>query len=308
MTDPPRRNRPFAHRLQGRPSLTAEMVCLVRAAHHRKPARRRVIEDPYAELFLSRANRLALSAMSRGIAGRLRLQRASATYVPLRHRFLDDALLAALDQGAEQVVVLGAGYDTRAWRFARELGDRSLFEVDLPAISRAKQEIVERHASELPETRRVRVEIDFETQALEDALPAAGFEPSRPTCFVWEGVSMYLTRSAVKATLDAVWTLGGPGTRLGFDMWHLVDDPGPGGLASRALPTSLGLLGEPVTFGIHPEELGAFLERRGFAIEDLALIGDLRERYSPEDRAPNDESMYLVLAKRLPERPDAPST
>src|SRR5438477_5902804 len=84
----------FAHRLQGRPSITAEAVTMARALEHLKPADQRVVDDPYAHLFLSRASRTALAAWSGSITGRTlrRLGTAGTTYVPLRHRFIDDHL------------------------------------------------------------------------------------------------------------------------------------------------------------------------------------------------------------------------
>lgn len=296
----------FAHRLQGRASLTAEAVCLARALEHLKPEDRRVVDDPYAELFLSGATRLGLRAWSGSFTGRVfrRLAPSSTSYVPLRHRFIDDGLTAALDAGAEQVVLLGAGYDTRAYRFAETLAGRPVYEVDLPTISRSKAAIIAEHAGTFPETNMVRVEIDFESQALDDVLPDAGFTKGARTFVTWEGVPMYLTRAAVKATLEALWRLCGGGSVLAFDMWHLVDDPSPMGTASRTAPTALSFIGEPVTFGIHPEEIDSFLRLRGFTVADLALAPDLRQRYAPDDTVLIDGSLYVLTAERL----DAPVT
>src|SRR5436190_10270024 len=141
MTQQPRDPaRAFAHRLQSRPSLTAEAVTMARALEHLKPEPQRVVDDPWAHLFLSRPARRALTAWSGSLTGRVlrRLGVAGTTYVPLRHRFIDDHLSAALDVGVAQVVLLGAGYDTRAYRFAEQLDGRPVYEVDLTAISRAK--------------------------------------------------------------------------------------------------------------------------------------------------------------------------
>src|SRR3954470_16419310 len=168
--------RPFAHRLQARPSLTAEAVTMARAIEHLKPPDERVVDDPWAELFVSSASRRALAAWSGSLTGRVlrSLGAGGTTYVPLRHRFIDDHLRTALDAGIAQVVLLGAGYDTRAYRFADQLDGRPVFEVDLPPISRAKAAVIARHQAQFPDTNVVRVEIDFETQALTDVLPGAG--------------------------------------------------------------------------------------------------------------------------------------
>src|SRR4051794_20163183 len=196
--------RPFAHRLQSRPSVTAEAVTMARAIESLKPPDERVVDDPWAQLFLSSAARRTLAAWSGSMTGRVmrRLGATGTTYVPLRHRFIDDHLADALDAGTEQVVLLGAGYDTRAYRFADQLRGRRVFEVDLAPISRAKAATIAKHAEQFPDVDVARVEIDFESQALTDVLPDAGFAVGESTFFVWEGVPMYLTRAAVTATLD----------------------------------------------------------------------------------------------------------
>jgi methyltransferase (TIGR00027 family) len=293
---------PFAHRLQSRPSLTAEAVTMARALEHLKPPAERVIDDPWAHLFVSPAGRRALNAWSGSLTGRVfrQLGAVGTGYVPLRHRFIDEHLAAALDAGAVQVVLLGAGYDTRAYRFADQLAGRPVFEVDLAAISRAKAATIARYRDELPEANVVRVEIDFETQALADVLADAGFEVGGLTFFVWEGVPMYLTRAAVTSTLDAVHAVSDDGSQIAHDMWYLVDEPSPLGTARRAAPGALSLIGEPVTFGVHPEDYEALLERHGFAIVDLALASELQTRYAPRSRAALDDSLYVLVAERMP--------
>src|SRR4029453_8053476 len=97
-----------------------------------------------------------------------RLSPGVTTFVLVRHRYIDDRLAHALaGVNIRQVVLLGAGYDTRAWRFAQALAGRPVFEVDFPATSARKARILERHAGELPPVDVRRVEIDFQTQSLE---------------------------------------------------------------------------------------------------------------------------------------------
>ena len=291
----------FAHRLQGRPSLTAEAVTLARAIEHVRPVDKRVVDDPWAYRFLSTAGRAALAAYTGTITGRLlrRLDLIGTTWVPLRHRFIDDHLVAALAAGVEQVVLLGAGYDTRAYRLAERLDRRPVFEVDLAAISRRKASIIADHAAEFPESNVVRVEIDFETQRLEDRLAEAGFRDGAPTFFTWEGVPMYLTRDAVKATLDAVWAVSGTGSTIAHDMWHLVDDPSAIGTAQRIAPGALTPIGEAITFAVHPEDMRDFYGHRGFEIRELVMAPDLPERYDADRATLLDGSMYVLVADRV---------
>jgi methyltransferase (TIGR00027 family) len=274
---------------------------MARALEHLKPSAERVVDDPWAHLFVSTAARRALAAWSGSLTGRVlrRLGATGTTYVPLRHRFIDEHLTAALDAGVAQVVLLGAGYDTRAYRFADQLDGRPVFEVDLAPISRAKAATIAKHHEQFPDANVVGVEIDFESQALTDVLPEAGFRVGGPTFFTWEGVAMYLTRAAVKSTLDAVHELSADGSQIAHDMWFLVDDPGPLGTARRTAPGALSLIGEPVTFGVHPEDYDCFLGRHGFRIVDLALASELQARYAPDSRAVLDDSLYVLTAERI---------
>lgn len=267
---------------QNLPSRTAEAVCLMRAYEHARAKGRRVVDDPYAEWFLRPLARAAL-AYERA-APNLRRYADWATdgllqFVLGRHRYMDDALKRALRGGTEQVVLLGAGYDTRAHRLAKRLGSRPVFEVDHPATSRRKGRIVARHAGELPAGNVRRVEVDFETQSFRDELRKAGFRERRKTFFVWEGVSMYLTRPAVKKTLATLRAMSAPGSEVVLDLWYLPDEHDLTAAARRFSSNLLALLGEPVTFGLHPEDAGPFFERLGFHLREVADAAVLRKRY-----------------------------
>ena len=273
------------------PSRTAEVVCLFRAMEQRRNANARIVDDPFAHLFLGRSTRAALlAAAAAGPLAELpdRFLPGLATFVLARHRFMDDALAAALartgNERVEQVLVLGAGYDTRAWRFAEALGGRPLFEVDFPSTSHRKRELARKHEAELPGTVVRRVEVDFLAETFERPLLQAGFSRGARTFIVWEGVSMYLTRSAIKQTLGLLRAMSAPASELVLDFWFLLDAPDVRAAAHRFSANLLHLLGEPVLFGIHPEDTGAFLEREGFELVDLAEPAALEQRYVRDRR------------------------
>ena len=285
------------------PSQTAEAVCLMRATEQHRPPAERILDDPYAKLFLGQLARAALASWeASGTLGDLaaRLSPGLAAYVLTRHRFIDDRLRRALAGDVKQLVLLGAGYDSRAYRFAAPLKGRPVFEVDFPATSRRKARILARRAAALPATDVRRVEIDFEADALEDRLRDAGFKKGARTFFVWEGVSMYLTRSAVKATLTTIRHITAPRSELAMDFWHLLDAPDLIATAYRMSANLLSLFGEPVTFGIHPEDVGAFLERLGYRVRDLADTADLERRYVHDGRrvAPGSYLVHAVTVGR----------
>lgn len=284
------------------PSRTAEAVCLCRALDLRRAPDDRIVDDPLAPLFLGPASTAALAAVrASGPAGRVaeRLSPGTVAFVLTRHRFIDDALIGAVERGIEQVLILGAGYDTRAWRFADLLGHRPVFEVDHPSTSARKAQCVARHRLE---PRCVQVEVDFQRDRLESRLAAAGFEAGRRTFVVWEGVSMYLRRDAVKATLDALHALCGPGSELAMDAWFFHDAPDARSTLLRAAPNLLHLVGEPITFGIHPEDVGDFLARHGWSVADLATASELERRYVRDGRRVLP-SIYVLRALRQPSGP-----
>jgi methyltransferase (TIGR00027 family) len=285
------------------PSQTAEAVCLMRATEQHRPPEERILDDPYAKLFLGRLARAALASWeASGTLGDLaaHLSPGLAAYVLTRHRFIDDCLRRALAGNIEQLVLLGAGYDSRAYRFAAALKGRPVFEVDFPATSRRKARILARRAAALPPVVVRRVEIDFEEDSLEDRLREAGFRKGVRTFFVWEGVSMYLTRIAVKATLATIRDIAAPRSQLATDFWYLLDSPDLLTTAYRMSANLLSLLGEPVTFGIHPEDVGSFLERLGYRVRDLADASELERRYVRDGRrvVPGSYLVDAVMAGR----------
>jgi methyltransferase (TIGR00027 family) len=285
------------------PSQTAEAVCLMRATEQRRPAGKRILDDPYARLFLGRLSRAALASWE--ASGRLgeiaaRLSPGLAAYVLTRHRFIDDCLGRALEGDVEQVVLLGAGYDSRAYRFAATLRGRPVFEVDFPATSRRKARILARAAGKLPRAAVCRVEIDFEKDSLEDRLSGAGFRKGARSFFVWEGVSMYLTRAAVKATLTTIRDITAQGSELAMDFWYLLDAPDLVSTAYRMSANLLSLLGEPVTFGIHPEDVEPFLARLGYRLLDLADATALERRYVRDGRRVVPGSYLVHAATAVP--------
>ena len=271
----------------GQPSQTAEGVCWMRASEQRRKPAQRIVDDPYAKLFLAPILRAALATWE--ASGRLgdlaeRFSPGLIAWVLCRHRYIDDRLLAALRAGAEQVVILGAGYDMRAYRFADEIGERRVFEVDYPATSRRKARIVAQHRSALPHGDVRIVEVDFQKDVLSERLVRSGLRRGERTFFVWEGVAMYLTRDAVKKTLGELRELSAPSSEVVMDFWHLPEGSDLMATAHRFSASALSLIGEPVTFPIHPEDAGPFVERLGFRVREIADAQVLQSRYVRDHR------------------------
>lgn len=285
--------------VRNQPSRTAEVVCLFRAMDQRRPQAQRVLDDPWARHFLSPVFRAALGTIeATGPVGRWVEAHSPGlvAYILTRHRYIDDLLVAALNRGVEQVVILGAGYDTRAYRLSAALGGRPVWELDFPATSARKTEILGRLGKDLPRAKVEHLQVDFRHEQVEEVLSRAHFLFGRPTFFIWEGVSMYLTREAVKSTLRMLHSLGGPGSELAMDFWFLLDSPDLMAATHRLTPNLLHLLGEPITFGIHPDDVTYFLGRLGYRAEEVMTPARLEARYLNNERTvyPADYVVHSV--------------
>lgn len=282
-----------------RPSATAQATLLFRALELNRPPDERIVSDRFAPVFLSPVGRRALAALRAG-GGAVRLGERSdlgslATSVLCRHRFIDAHLLEQLPD-VEQVLVLGAGWDSRGWRFAGAIGRRPVIEVDLAPLSRAKRQVVAAHPDVFGRGHVTSVEIDFRTQTLPERLAGSGFRPGAPTFVVWEGVAMYLSAEAVADTLTTLAQLCGPGSTVAMDFYQHVRGWRPYDQVRRLGELSLGLIGEPVTFAIAPTEVGRLLGRAGLDVAELATAGTLASRFSTGGRR-CDECLYVVAAR-----------
>jgi methyltransferase (TIGR00027 family) len=163
-----------------------------------------VIDDPFAQQMLRPGWVRAASILQLPGLGRLGRNRSFA-YLGARTCFYDQFVTDALDEGVRQVVVLGAGYDSRAWRFARS--GVTFYEVDLLATQVDKR-------TRAPEGGPTYVPADVTEPSLGEALTAAGLRSGEATAFTAEGLTMYLTEQQVTHLLGLLSALSGPGTRL----------------------------------------------------------------------------------------------
>jgi methyltransferase (TIGR00027 family) len=180
-----------------------------------------------------------------------------------RERYIDDVLQDSLGFGLQQLVILGAGYDSRPYRFDLS-GKVKVFEVDHPLTQTDKLEKVRRIFGEVP-VHVAHVPVDFNTQLLSDRLLSSGFDPALVSLFIWQGVTMYLSPAGVDATLSFVVNNTAPRSSIVFDYVYqsvLV------GLQKQSEITNMRryrfLTGEALTFGIPQGSVQSFLLERGF--------------------------------------------
>jgi len=185
---------------------------------------------------------------------------------------LDQAISAAAP--VQQMVILGAGFDTRAYRL-EALREAIVYEVDHPDTQTLKRT----HAGALQaKARQIRyAATDFHEGELQHALQSTGYDSAVPAFWLWEGVTMYLSAEAVAANLKTIGELSAPGSRVAFT--YLSKD-------RERIPRSifLSLLGEPVRSAYSPVEIRELTHRRGWNKESDSGIEDWLRAYTPDLR------------------------
>jgi methyltransferase (TIGR00027 family) len=190
----------------------------------------------------------------------------------LRTRYIDDTLVTKLNIGLDQVVILGAGFDTRAYRLPG-IEKTRVFEVDLTGTMELKVKRLSKVLGSVPDHVTL-VRIDFDREEIENLLIKQGYQPDKRTFFIWEGVTQYLSAEAVRNTLTFIAESGGEGSGIVFTyirkgLFSGVDTPdwfqGYLDFAAR--------VGSPVGFGLDPAELGDYLADLGlFLVSDVGAV------------------------------------
>ena len=193
-----------------------------------------------------------------------------------RTRFFDDAMREYLDK-VDQVVVLGAGWDTRSYNLVKGTNVQA-FEVDAAETQTQKRESLE--AASIDTSDVVFAAADFNKESWLDVLQQVGFDPDQPTFVLWEGVTYYLEAEAVEESLKTVAKQLAPGSAIAFDYpaHHIVE--GNSSLVYRMTTMAARLVGEPWTFGISTEApaketLAAFLKQNGLQLAKYEPVGDI---------------------------------
>lgn len=260
---------------------TAFGPMVLAAVEHNEAPERRLVDDDLAASFLPARLRMLVAA-TRWAPVRRAVLRASERRGPglwasiaCRKRLIDERLSDPLNE-FDAVVILGAGLDTRAYRIARH-STLPVFEVDQQVNIDRKTAVVQRVLGELPPSVRL-VAVDFERDDLFDTLRRHGYDPTRRTFFIWEGVTQYLTAPAVAATLDRLRGAA-PGSRLIFtyirqDFLDGVNLYGAGPVFHRFRERS------PLWHsGFEPERLHEHLAEHGWTLIEQAGPAYFRDTY-----------------------------
>ncbi|WP_265442844.1 SAM-dependent methyltransferase [Flexivirga meconopsidis] len=207
--------------------LTALIVAAGRAVESHRPDR--LVDDPWAERFVAAARppkplpTRPLPASDTSLTATWQMM---STYMGVRSRLFDETLLAAAEAGAQQVVILATGLDTRAHRLEWPTGT-TVFEIDQPRVLDFKDLVLDRYdASPATDRRVIRVDLRDDWSG---ALLEAGFDPSLPSAWLAEGLLAYLPTEAERDLLSTIDKLAAPGSRVAVEDFTTLsgqlDDP-----------------------------------------------------------------------------------
>ena len=217
-------------------------------------------------------------------------------YVVLREKHGDRAIEAAIESGCKQLILLGAGYDTRFFRLDKiQENSVQTFEIDLPDTIEDKQRYLSSKLSVMPRGLSL-VPLDLNRDSL-NRLDEYGFDDRVPTIYVWQGVSYYLERESISTTLDSIKRQMTPGSVFVFDccspLMTFKNDRIPG---INANIEKLEKIGEPYRFGMYADEMERWLKEKGFAEIDTLQLNDLEEVFLNKKTFP-ENMWYIVTVK-----------
>jgi len=257
-------------------SRTAEGMALLRAIESARPEGVRICYDPYARRLVPGISyTLSKLVIDSGLYARI--ANGAVEFITARERYIDDFLKACLNEGFDQVVLLGAGFDTRAYRVAG-IEKRRVFEVDHPDSQAEKLKRLKKVIDPLPDHVTF-VPVDFNTQALGERLQSCGYDERGKTLFIWQGVVVYLTAEGVDDTLAFIANHSGPGSAVIFDYFYsetLRDTSRP---EVKLMWQAARVTGEGYLFGIDEGQIEPFLTQRGFCDVRNATPDDLKRLY-----------------------------
>jgi methyltransferase (TIGR00027 family) len=267
-------------RIETKTSRTAEFTCMSRAASYMETRECYKGTDNIACILVPGFIRLVLrfprichlyhkSFAPKGIY----------EYVIARTKYIDSVFMDALEKGFDQIVIFGAGFDSRAQRFDYLNRSTRIFELDAPITQEEKLKAFKEKNIMTPEN-LVFVPINFNKERLPEKLAHAGFEEGRKSLFLLEGVTMYLSHAAIESTFGYIRDVSGRGSLVVFDYIYAgVLRREHRYYGERNIFRTVSKAGEGWAFALEEGEIENFLSTYGFHIKDHSSAQELEERY-----------------------------
>ncbi len=249
-------------------SETAMIVTFCRALAHCDERHEISGSDSLAHHFLSEQYQSAFKNQESRKWSREKLHSIYG-YTLARNSYGDTLFSDALTDSIPQIVILGAGYDTRAYRYSELIKDTTIFEVDIAPTQARKRTVLEQKEITIPSTVHF-ISHNFKNDSLLQSLENGGYNPALKTLFLWEGVLPYLTRDDVDKTLRVITNSSVSGSTIFFDYLTEQKDS--------------QVESEPFLFWMDQYEMKEYLSQLNITVlESLTPIG-IEQQYLTSDK------------------------
>lgn len=233
------------------------------------------------------------SSSEQPAALRFFLQSMGLPQVVSRSKFTEETVEKVVEQGLEQYVILGAGMDTFAFRHPELLKKIRVFEVDHPATQTFKRNRLAELGWETPPNLQF-VPVDFSKESLAEAFNGVSYDPKAASIFSWLGVTMYLSRDEVFATLRSITEIAPTGSLIIFDYFEALT----AARSAQKIQEELKKIGEPIKTGFDPSTLASDLAKIGIRLIENLRPADIQNRYfnGRTDGYHASEQVHFALA------------
>ena len=272
-------------RIESTTSRTAEWICMSRAISSLEQNDCYKSDDHLALVLLPSSIRFLISIPAiRRFFIRKMPAKGIYEYIIARTKYIDAVFREAFAEGFDQILLFGAGFDTRALRFASLAGKVKIFELDEPHTQTAKIGQYRNRKLVVPPN-LIFIPIDFDKESLPEKLESAGFEKDKRSLFVLEGLLMYLQQESVDETFRVIRSFAGKGSEVVFDYVYASVLRGEGLYQDeKAMAESVAKAGEKWSFGIEKGTIENFLGRYDLKLLDEKDASGLEEMYFTQCR------------------------
>jgi len=267
--------------VEHKPSETARGTALFRTIANKEFDDEKFGSDYLAEYFLPFLLKYLIKAKGFRARVKNKIPLGMYEYLIARTAYFDNLFVNALNKNIPQIVLLGAGYDTRAYRFAKLNKGTKIIELDVPTTQNNKNKCLRKSKIEIS-SNVVFTSVNFDRESLKIVLEKAGYNNNLKTLFLWEGVSYYLEPESVNTTLEFVRNHSHNESIIAFD--YVISIPiekvhNYYGVAEISQSMANRHPDERIKFTIEEEKIESFLEQRGLKMVELLNNREIENRF-----------------------------
>ncbi len=290
-------------RVETKPSRTALMNCIARATSFYENRSQYKSSDHIAPLLLPRLIRAMLKMkMVRTILTKKLIPKGLYEYAIGRTKYIDSVFEDSIQDGFKQVVILGAGFDSRSIRFSSPDKAVKIFELDAPATQNDKLRRLKNRKIEVRDN-IIFIPINLDNESAADALASRGFDKDKKTLFLMEGILMFLSVQAVDSIFSFLQSSSGRGSEIVFDFIYKSVLRKENRFYGEEEAYGYGIkAGERLAFGIEDKELGSVLAGYGFSMQEKMDSDKLNRMYFNDEKEKRpgvvNEILCMVRARK----------